>query len=417
MKRTFVVFALAAIAYAPVGHANVRTQTTPQQPSATGADVRLRQERVVGEATSVDKASGRITIKMDDGRTILVSPDEKTLFRRVEAGATSLENAERITRADVGVGDRLIVLWRAGEKLPDAPSQIVLTSRAALEAKSEQEREAARKRNLVGRITFIDAAKREFTVLARGRGEAEAVGVRASESTRFLRYAPDSLRLADAVAGMFADLKVGDQIRARGERSADGALFTAEEITSGRFVRLGGKVTAINAERGELTMKSDETGKNIIISVGKRSILKRVTDEAVEEFEQRRDERRAMSDEERRARREARRDERTNRRQSQSDDARGRRGGARGGNLLQMIESFPIVALADLKKGDALFVTATPSADDEARVTAVIVLTGPEEFLARLLRLQNRGDEDGTETGLPSGVLGGGNVNREPPQP
>ena len=81
----------------------------------------------------------------------------------------------------------------------------------------------------------------------------------------------------------------------------------------------------------------------------------------------------------------------------------GRRGGMRGPQ--QMFEALPVVAVADLKKGDTVLVTATPSAD-AARVTAVALVAGDADFLRRLQR--NNADPRNMSPGLPGDVIGGG---------
>jgi hypothetical protein len=77
-----------------------------------------------------------------------------------------------------------------------------------------------------------------------------------------------------------------------------------------------------------------------------------------------------------------------------------------------MFESLPAVTVADLKKGDAVVVTATPGAD-ASRATAVTLVTGGADFLRRLQQLQRgtEGNPRRMSPGLPSDVLGGGIVN------
>jgi Golgi nucleoside diphosphatase len=52
---------------------------------------------------------------------------------------------------------------------------------------------------------------------------------------RFFRYAADSVNLNDARPSSFAEIKVGDQLRALGQKSEDGSRLAAEEIR--RFTR------------------------------------------------------------------------------------------------------------------------------------------------------------------------------------
>jgi hypothetical protein len=83
--------------------------------------------------------------------------------------------------------------------------------------------------------------------------------------------------------------------------------------------------------------------------------------------------------------------------------------GARRASLQQMFESLPAVSVADLKKGDAVVVTATTGAD-ASRATAVTLVTGGADFFRRLRQLQRgtEGNPRRMSPGLPSEVLGGG---------
>jgi len=294
-------------------------------------------------------------------------------------------------------------------------------------------REAARRRMLMGRIAAIDAGRKELTLTTRGRGGPDAgmdtVTVAVGDGVRVLRFAPDSLRPEDARPATLADLRVGDQVRARGARSADGARFTPEEILAGSFVRAAGEITEVKA--GELTVKDEQTGKLYTVVFSPKSTLRRVPREVAEEFARRREEQRERMSErraagegaDREARREARRAERaaSGEGEGRRPDGEGRRrrdgeggpsrGGGSGGNIQQMLEGLPAIAPADLKKGDALLVTGTPDAAG-TRVTAVAAYTGEADFIRVLLRIQERRGD--VNTGLPGDVLGGGNVNREP---
>ena len=61
-----------------------------------------------------------------------------------------------------------------------------------------------------------------------------------SATTVVRRYAPGSVRFDQAVKRTLDQMKPGDQLRARGAKSADGATLEAEEIVSGNFRNLAG---------------------------------------------------------------------------------------------------------------------------------------------------------------------------------
>ena len=70
-----------------------------------------------------------------------------------------------------------------------------------------------------------------------------------------------------------------------------------------------------------------------------------------------------------------------------------------------MLERLPAITIADLKKGDTVFVQASESADP-SRMTAIMLLTGDAAFMSRFL--QNGPNRGPQSPGLPGDVIGGG---------
>ena len=412
MKRAFVLSALAAFALAL---------------PAWGQTAQAPAQHLVGEVTAVDAAAGRFTVKTVAGESRTVAVDDKTTFRRLPPGETTLDKAERVTRADVQVGDRVLI--PNGMSAGEAPvRQLIVMSGAGLAAQREREREERQRRTLVGRVAAVDAAAKQLTVFTRGREGQETVTINAPAGARFLRYAADSARAGDARPGSFDEVKVGDQMRATGERSADGRSFAAEEILSGSFTRVVGSVASVDAARGEVTVRNEQTGQTFTVATGQRTMLRRIPEEFAREMAARRqqaEQRRAARaqsgggqqagriEEEREQRRRERAEQRRADGEGAGDQGRGpgggRRGGFGGGNLQQALERMPAITLAELKKGDAVIVTATPGATPE-RVTAVALVTGDAEVLRSF---GGRGGDDprGLSPGLPGDVMGGGTGN------
>jgi hypothetical protein len=408
MSRLFIIAAAAAL-------------TLSNLPAAQGpaAFARAAQQHLIGEVTALDAAAGRITVKSDAGAAVEVTTDEKTLYRRIPPGQTSLDKAEPITRADVRVGDRVLV--PNGAAGGQAARQVIIMARAALTEQREREREERRRRTLMGRVTAVDAARGEITVQARGREGVQAVTVTASGTTRVLRYAPDSLRTEHARPGSLADVRVGDQFRATGDRDAAGTRFAAEEVITGTVSRVFGQIVTVDAARGEITVRNELMGETFTVALGSHTTLRRVTPEVAERLAQQREERgqRRERREERRAGREdaqggARAEGGRERGGGEGREGRGpgggRRGegrgpGAGGGNFQQMFENLPAITVAELKKGDTVIVTGTSGAD-ATRLTAVSLVTGDAELLRFFQR--GAGGERNMSPGLPGNVMGGG---------
>ncbi len=358
----------------------------------------------------MDAAAEQLTVRADSGESVTVTTNEQTTYLRMPPGETSLQKGQPAAFADVRVGDRVLAPGLSGSG--GAARQVILMARAATAPSGEGAGGAARDdgRRLNGRVVSADASKKLIVVQTRGREGAEAVTVDASAAARVLRYAPDSTRPADAQPGALADVRPGDSLRATGERSADGRTFKAEEVLTGAFLRFAGKVTNVDAARGELTVASEQGDQTVTLTLGSRSTLRRSTPEFEQLIAQRaerfgrREQRRASgqggggAQGEGGAPREGRREgERGCRREGGEGEQRGEGGGRRGGqggggNIQQMIEGLPAVTLADLKKGDGVVVTLTPGAN-ASRATIVSLLTGPAEMLRGMQMFQRGGPE------------------------
>jgi hypothetical protein len=421
MKKLLLVCALAGALFT----VTARAQNGPADA------IRPGQQQLIGEITSLDAASGQVTIKTTAGQNVTFLIGDETSFLRIAPGERSLDKAERITRSDVSVGDRVLVRGGAAVAAGGQPftaRQLIVVSRQALDSRREREREDWRRRSINGRITALNPAAKEVTVSVRSREGAQDVVVQISDNVKLLRYAPDSVRREDARPSSFADLKVGDQLRALGERSADGARFTPEEIIAGAFSRTRGTIVETNAARGEVTVKDEQTGKNLVVVVGKNTSLRRIPAEFVEEMARRRQER-----EQRRAAEgnspdaqqqgERRRGENRDGGPAGEGERGGRQwrgggpGGPGGGGFQRMFENLPAVTINDLKKGDVVMVTGTPVGGDASRVTAITLVTGDPELMKRLQQFQGPGGgQRGMSPGLPGDVVGGGTGDRSQPQ-
>jgi hypothetical protein len=443
MKKILLFCAVSFLTLGSAVHAGGQTS---QGAAAQGVDAtRPARQRLVGQVTNVDASTHQVTVHADSGETATLNVSDQTTYLRLPPGETKLEKAGRVAFADVHVGDRVLApgVSNAGGS---ARQLILMAGGAGSQGQGGTARDDGRR--LSGRVVSTDAAKRLIFVQTRGREGVEAVTVDASGDVRFMRYAPDSTRPADARPGSLSDVKAGDTLRATGERAADGAVFKATEILSGSFTRFTGTVTSADAARGELTVKNEQTGQTVMLSLGARSSLRRVTPEFEQavaqqraERAERRDQRRASgegaqaSQGETRGAREGRREGEAARvdaaqgegerrggngeRRGGDGERRGQGGGPRrgGNNIQQMMESLPAVTLADLKKGDAVVVTATPGAD-ASHATVITLVTGAAEFLRSMQQFQRGGDGPRSMSpGLPGGVIGSGQGGtREPPR-
>ncbi|MDQ5846672.1 MAG: DUF5666 domain-containing protein [Acidobacteriota bacterium] len=396
------------------------TSNTFGQVTDTGTATNATQSRVVGVVTGVDTATGRITVKSDAGEVTTINTSSTSSLMRLPPGETSAQKAAKIVLTDIAVGDRLFArgALAADQKSVDAKQVVVTGAAVASSGQDEQrQREEFRQRGLMGRITALNADKKEITVQSRGREGTGPITVSASDATRFFRYAPDSMDIKNALRVSFPELRVGDQLRALGNRSSDGTQFAAEEIIAGSMARIVGQVVSVNPAKNEITIKNSQ-GQNIKVAIGARSSLRRVTPEAAASLEASRPARPA-GDRQRRDRQASEAGQETAPRERRDGTARGAGGGGGGGNwrggrgFQDMLQSLPAITVSDLKKGDTVFVSGSEGADP-SHVTAIMLVTGDQAFMSRFMQ-PNRGPQN---PGLPGNVMGGGVGSAErPPNP
>lgn len=365
MKTVLTALALALLVSHAARTVCAQTPQTPAAPAAT-PDKGYSSTRVLGEVTTVDKVKGHLLIKTADGQSFVATTDDRTVYKRVPPGTTSLDKAESTSLEGIDIGDRVIA---RGKVSPGAVQtrELIVISKLDIEQRHAREREEWTRRGILGTVKALDAAKKEITVQARTpEGERTVVVAAGEGEVRFLRYAPDSVRYRDARQSSFAELKVGDQFRALGERSADGARFTPEEVVSGTFRTTAGKITAVNAQTGELTISTVPDSQPLTVAVSADSKLRRLTPEVVKLWEQ-----------------------------------RVTQPGSGTGNIQEMIDNLPPITLAALKAGDAIVVSSTMGSTP-SRVTAITLAAGVESLVKRLQE-KKRVDLN-LGLGLPSGV-------------
>src|SRR2546428_332038 len=82
-----------------------------QTPSASPASPAVVS--LVGEVKAIDATAGQIVVRADSGVISTINLSEKTQYKRLPPGETTLSKASDITLADVGPGDRVLARWRA----------------------------------------------------------------------------------------------------------------------------------------------------------------------------------------------------------------------------------------------------------------------------------------------------------------
>ena len=392
MRKLMLIFLVAALAHiasaGALGQSIVGSAAgdKPSSSNALASNTTASNTTVsaLGDVTLIDSGSGRLTVKTAAGSSVVVLVDEKTSYLRVPPGEKTLEKAEKILLPDIVVGDRIFARGKsADDKGSVAARQIILMSKTEIVKKHVRDREEWKQNGISGTILAVNAENRELTLDVRGAQNAKPITLVVSDKTEFRRYSPDSVLFADAKPSSFQDIKVGDNLRALVEKSADGARFLAEEVVSGQFRTVAGSVTAVNVEANEIKINLLGSKQSLTVVLNKDSIVRRITNITATMLAAKAQAAKA---------------------QAAKASAAGAAPSPGSDDLQDVIEKMPGLVIAQVKQGDVVVVSSTKGADP-SRLTAIAFIAGIDVFV-NLLQGRNgqRGNSPDPLTGLPPGI-------------
>ena len=334
------------------------------------------------------KPDTQVEIKPDNAPPMEVKLTADTMAQRVAPGEKNLKNAVTVNVTELAVGDRVLVTL---ESATTNVRRIIIMSAADISKRDEADRKDWNARGLSG----IVAAKNGNTITLRIRslqGETHPT-VTVSDQTKFRRYAPDSVKFADAKASKLDEISVGDQLRVRGEKSADGLAVTADEVVFGTFLTAAGSVVSVDTAANEITIKEMGTGKSLVIELTSDSRIKQMPSfpgiggGPVAGGPP-----------------------------SGGFPPGGFNGGPPAGmppgggpTLTQMVEMMPVGKIEDVKPGETIIVSSTKGASSD-RVTGIMLLANAE-MLVRMASTQSGGAAAANRQGAgmpPQGMPPGG---------
>jgi hypothetical protein len=362
--------AAATICMFPTCHALPFDSAAQEAPTAVS--------RRIGVVKAIN--STVITLTPDSGPALNITVQPATRIVRIAPGEKNLKNATPIQLQDIQVGDRILV---GGELSDDnvslLASSVVVMKRSDLEAKHQEDLQDWQKRGVDGVAKAVDPAAGTVTISARGKD----VVLHTSATTVIRRYAPDSVKFDDAKPSTLQAIHPGDQVRARGDRSADGAELTANEIVSGTFPNIAGTINSVDVTSSTLNVHDLLTKKNVVIKITADSQLHKLPPEMAQMMAKRLKGAAAAA----MAGAANGSTLATNNQNARSSGAPGGSAGngmgPHGGgapDLQRLINRTPAISLADLHKGDAVVVLSTEGAADEAG-TAIELVSGVEPIL------------------------------------
>lgn len=342
----------------------------------------IKPNYAAGEVLSVNQEDKKIVVQTSDG-TIEAILSAETAYKKVPPENPVPSAATSISVNEISAGDKVLVTGKVSpDKKTISAKTVYLITKSDIARKQEREREEWRTRGISGRVISLDVANKKIIISTRGMMGERLVTITPKENAEYRRYAPDSIKFSDAKLSSYAELKVGDQLRALGDRSPDGSNFTAEKIVFGSFKTAIGKITAIDLEKRELKIKDVLTDKEVTVVIKKDATMKKFPAEIAAMFlarssgtfqppQQRQGEKPAGNQPERPQ--------------------------FRGGDLDDMLERFPNVSLEELKVGDAIAISSTVG-EIPNRLTAIKLLSGVEPFLEMQQAMQARRNANGQTT-------------------
>ena len=347
-------FVLCASAFPLTAQTPAAQTPAAQTPSpAPISDSAITALSVMGTVSELKPDTRQVVVTTAAGNQVTVTLSDRTVYMRIPPGEKTKDKFIKINATDFGVGDSVFARGRMSEDRKSMPAlEFYVMSKGDIAQQRERERDEWRKRGIAGTVSAVNADTKEITIDARTAESAKPVVITTTAETKFRRYAPDSVRFSDAKPSAINELKPGDQLRALGNKTADGARFSADEIVTGSFQTIGGAITEVNAEKQEIKINDLQSKQAVTILVSKDSQMKRLTPELLTALTPPKPGAPA----------------------SAAPPAKG------SSDLQEMFDQLPAVTLQELKPGESILISSTKGADP-ARVTAIAVVSGAGPLL------------------------------------
>ena len=355
----------------------ITSLATSAFPCATFQAAQAPVSKQVGVVKSIN--GNALTLTTDSGADVAVQIASNAKMVRVAPGQTDLKSAAPIQLSDLHAGDRILV---RGQPSSDGKSFVavglIAMSRSDVEAKHQSEREDWQKRGIGGLVGSVDTSTGTITVSVTTASGKKTIPIHTTSATILRRYAPDSISFDEAKAAPFDQIKPGDQLRARGTRSADGNDFAAEEIVSGSFRNIAGTISSIDANANTISVMDLISKKPFVVKITSQSQLRRLPPEIAQRIAFRLKGAGAGGAQD--AARPSSRPAGTNLGPQHPEGAAAGRSAGQA-DFQQIVNRMPAATLADFKKDEAVMIVATEGTTT-GQATAITVLGGVEPILA-----------------------------------
>ncbi len=343
------------------------------------AQPQASQAGVVRPVGTISQIKGNaITLKADNGTEVNILVQDPARLLRTAPGQQDLKDATSITLQDLQAGDRILVRGRLGDDGKSVLAvSVIAMKKTDLAEKHQHDLQDWQRRGIGGLVKAVDPAAGTATVSVMGPTGSTSVTVKTTKATMVRRYAPDSVKFDEAKPGTVAEIKVGDQLRARGAKNSDNTELIADEIVSGNFRNIAGLITSVDASKNTITLNDLATKKPVTVHITNDSEM-HVLPQMIAVGLARRLKGGAAGESN------GQPAAPTGAPAGASEQAAtpGQSGGQRrgGGDMGQMMSRLPAMKFEELTKGSAVMIVTT-AGSETTDATAITLLSGVEPIL------------------------------------
>jgi hypothetical protein len=231
--------------------------------------IATRPVTYLGSVTKIDPDQFEYTVKTDSGglERFRVGPDTEVV--QIAPGEQDLSKAKPARVTDVATGDRVLVSFVAG--VTEA-RRMVMVSSDDIAHRNEAEKLDWQKRGLSGIVAAKTAE--EITLETRTAGGVQKTAVVIGGKTKIRQYPPDSVSFAAARPATLDAVSAGDQVRVRGNRSADGSRLLAEDVVFGTFLTKVGTIVSVDRAARQVQIQDLATKSPLTVKLSPASQVK-----------------------------------------------------------------------------------------------------------------------------------------------
>jgi hypothetical protein len=263
------------------------------QDKPSGSSAGAQVAKAVGVIKSIQADSITVAAEAAGNGDIIAKLTGSTKILRVPPGEKDLKNATALQVQDLQPGDRVLVRGQAatggdGHTVVITALAVIVVKQADVAVKQQHDLDDWQKRGVDGIVTKVDAATGTITISRGGTGANQSVAVHIGKNTILRRYPPGSAKYEDAkpapVGEGMAQIKVGDQFHARGARNPDGSDVSAEEVVSGTFPIIEGTIKTVDAAGNTVTVQDAIRKTAVVVAVPPDSLMWKLPAEMDQRF-------------------------------------------------------------------------------------------------------------------------------------